>query len=542
MAVNFVPTRLLDLSCDGLVSVISRKHLHLPTKYAALSYCWGEGNHTKLLKGNIETFKRGVGIETLPQTLKDTVQITKALGLQYLWIDALCIIQDDREDWLREAPLMHGVYLGCYLNISATASADTSQGLFRTRPRWWCTPGFTYLGDDPHGIMFSSSRWNPVRHGPLNGRAWTLQERILSPRILHFCETEIFWECHSLRASESSPRGIFQNWTNAERFFDVTSFNSPRNLDDWLELVRNYANRKLTIPEDRLMAISSVARLFMDNCGLKEDDYIVGIWRPHFSRNLLWFRPAPDATPWSTASPIPSWSWASSSGGAAPIGTDLLGLLARESYISLDLFKLLAIERKRNENPFGPTPFASLRLHCFLLPFEVHLAKTQSQQSIDIGRYQRTGSCRIPHDTTIFIGQTKAKGFPDRPWKADSVYYFVPISLCCINYPWQRQLDIALEGLVLEQVDAERALFVRAGVAQISERNYNYSDLEHILAELKIIDGSGMPERKDHEEILSTANLEPYRRSKEYFTSPVFTLTSGRVEGELQRKIDVSTQ
>lgn len=172
----------------------------------------------------------------------------------------------------------------------------------------------------------------------------------------------------------------------------------------------------------------------------------------------------------------------------------------------------------------------------------MHLAKTQSQQSIDIGRYQRTGSCRIPHDTTIFIGQTKAKGFPDRPWKADSVYYFVPISLCCINYPWQRQLDIALEGLVLEQVDAERALFVRAGVAQISERNYNYSDLEHILAELKIIDGSGMPERKDHEEILSTANLEPYRRSKEYFTSPVFTLTSGRVEGELQRKIDVSTQ
>lgn len=103
-------------------------------------------------------------------------------------------------------------------------------------------------------------------------------------------------------------------------------------------------------------------------------------------------------------------------------------------------------------------------------------------------------------------------------------------------------MDIALEGLVLEQVGAKRAQFVRAGVAQISERNGNYSDLEHILAELKIIDGSGMPERKDHEEILSTANLEPYRRSKEYFTSPVFTLTSGRVEGELQRKIDVSTQ
>jgi hypothetical protein len=103
-------------------------------------------------------------------------------------------------------------------------------------------------------------------------------------------------------------------------------------------------------------------------------------------------------------------------------------------------------------------------------------------------------------------------------------------------------LDIALEGLVLEQVGAKRAQFVRAGVAQISERNGNYSDLEHILAELKIIEGSRMPERKGHEEILSSATPEPYRRNKEYFTSPVFTLTRGRVGGELQRKSDDSTE
>jgi hypothetical protein len=92
---------------------------------------------------------------------------------------------------------MHGVYRGCYVNISATVSKDTSQRLFRTRPHWWCIPDYTYLEDTSRGVIFSSSARNPVRFGSLNTRAWVLQERILSPRILHFAEGDLLGMSHS---------------------------------------------------------------------------------------------------------------------------------------------------------------------------------------------------------------------------------------------------------------------------------------------------------------------------------------------------------
>ncbi|TVY64360.1 hypothetical protein LSUE1_G009325 [Lachnellula suecica] len=158
MAFDFYPTRLLDLSSRGLISVVDGAKPHQHTKYAALSYSWGEGNHTKLLRSNYNFFKRGVDVNTLSQTLKDAIRVTKALGLPYLWVDALCIIQDDHEDWSREAPLMHGVYRGSYINISATASADVSEGLFSIRPSWWCTPAYTYIETTSHDILFERNR------------------------------------------------------------------------------------------------------------------------------------------------------------------------------------------------------------------------------------------------------------------------------------------------------------------------------------------------------------------------------------------------
>lgn len=128
------PTRLLDVEETVLESVrlVLSAKAHLTGGYLTLSHCWGEVLCFKLTKDSVQQFMLGIELLQLPQTFQDAVQVTRRLGIRYLWIDALCIIQDDtnKTDWLHEAGLMHKVYSHSFLNIAATGALDTSKGLF----------------------------------------------------------------------------------------------------------------------------------------------------------------------------------------------------------------------------------------------------------------------------------------------------------------------------------------------------------------------------------------------------------------------------
>jgi hypothetical protein len=210
-----MPTRVIDVG-DG-----EAMHLFLRDKgetsqevdYVALSHCWGKlieeqkkewrdttGNKEdwNTTKGNKERRKQGFLITELPQTFQDAIIVTRELGLRYLWIDSLCIIQDDHGDWATESQKMEAVFKNAYCTIAATSAEDSTKG-FLNRPEGKdlqyemvpeCSHGKVYvctsIGNDFDG---------DVMKGILNTRAWVFQERALSRRTIHFTKRQTYWEC-----------------------------------------------------------------------------------------------------------------------------------------------------------------------------------------------------------------------------------------------------------------------------------------------------------------------------------------------------------
>lgn len=132
---KWYPTRLLDLGNptneSRKINVLETANKKLGGHYITLSHCWGNGRHLRLTKENKAALLNE--IPSLPKTFAEAISASRKLGVRYLWIDSLCIIQDDPEDWNREAALMHRVYMNAWCNISAAASQDSSEGLFRER-------------------------------------------------------------------------------------------------------------------------------------------------------------------------------------------------------------------------------------------------------------------------------------------------------------------------------------------------------------------------------------------------------------------------
>ncbi|EEU37272.1 uncharacterized protein NECHADRAFT_8528, partial [Fusarium vanettenii 77-13-4] len=132
-----LPTRLLDiLAGDGGCIKLYETHEDDKDMYIALSHCWGPKglpDEAKTTNATKEDRKRGIRIEDLPKSFQDAITICRALGVRYLWIDSLCIIQQDKDDWEKECSRMRDVYKNSYLTISVARSRESSEGCFSSR-------------------------------------------------------------------------------------------------------------------------------------------------------------------------------------------------------------------------------------------------------------------------------------------------------------------------------------------------------------------------------------------------------------------------
>lgn len=206
------PTRLLDLvrfwSSGDIVLVELERVTHERICYTTLSHCWGVPTSGPLTttRANLASRKERIRFDELPLTFRDAVATTRKLKIPYLWIDSLCIIQDSPSDWEKEAAKMATIYAGSVCTLSALGSVDSNGGFFRVAEK---KRDFVFRYDLNLGSqrirVFPCEPNNWGLAGPLMKRAWTLQERELSNRILHFSEEELFWECKTLRASTDLP-------------------------------------------------------------------------------------------------------------------------------------------------------------------------------------------------------------------------------------------------------------------------------------------------------------------------------------------------
>jgi len=291
---NQMPTRLLAIGGSSL-QLHDMAGTSTPVQYATLSHCWGGKEFLKLLRDNLDSFHLSIPHDELQKTFQDAIFIARYLGFEYLWIDSLCIIQDDKDDWERESTLMIDVYGGSALNIAAVSAENGSVGCFFLRqPRCLVQLPSTRTGAN---IVPTEVKPYPDGHNhrtPLFKRGWVLQERHLPRRTLYLYEKEISWSCRETSCCESGSRvhGIFRTEMIAR--------------DKWTDTVERYSSMALTEASDRLVAIGGLAKVIQEQTG---DGYIAGIWRQDLDLQLLWF--AYDSKRVDEIYRAPTWSWAS---------------------------------------------------------------------------------------------------------------------------------------------------------------------------------------------------------------------------------------
>lgn len=355
-----LPKRLVSVSRE-IPQLIETKALAY-SKYVTLSHCWGNSvDMIKTTKGNLTHRKAGIDWEELPQIFKDAIALTRSIDCQWIWIDSLCIIQDDEIDWEEESIKMAEIYSNSFLNIAATFSPTSFGSCFSSRRcpgdhadnyKDWAVEAVElveYSNDKNAGLQVRVSQSlghdyivHHVRRGrdetaPLLGRAWAFQERILAPRTLHFCTSELIWECNTTLACECTelatvcPRRELHNTRDSLFCKDGTTKTKPNRsaeglkmkfadvcqnraskkeiLDFWLETVSTYSSLSLTKVSDRPYALSGIASRIFDSM---KSDYLAGLWAVDLPRALLWtLVPRSNPRAERISPTAPTWSWMS---------------------------------------------------------------------------------------------------------------------------------------------------------------------------------------------------------------------------------------
>jgi hypothetical protein len=324
------PTRLIHISdnpSQPMIQLIETLETQPSGRYVALSHRWGSARFLQLTQENLKEMKRGIALRDLPKTFRDAIMITRQLGSNYLWIDSVCIVQNSKVDWQREAGRMAEVYQNAYCTISAAGANGANDGLFFERdvssvlPLKAHTDRRTGLGRTRrhHFYFYDNAAWQRFfSDSPLSSRGWILQERILSPRIIHFGRQQLLWECLSHGACESFPLGFPRNMTGrgyknvklGQQLYDDGSIDR----EQWKQWVEDYTRRNLTVEGDKEAAIAGIVEL---HGRLTNDTSTCGLWNKRLLSELLW-RSAYGTGRYSEdiaaarrpkAYRAPSWSW-----------------------------------------------------------------------------------------------------------------------------------------------------------------------------------------------------------------------------------------
>ena len=327
-------------------------------QYITLSHCWGQLDKTpaRTLVDNLARRQSNISFSDLTPTFRDAVKISYQLDIHHLWIDAICIIQDSEADWSAESVKMADIYRNSFLTIAASKGEDSFSGCFNQNSI--SSDRSPYSKSDPdipqptafHTITATGTReasrrdrfvvdittttstsekstvifWDesrgdepsPLESSPLNERGWILQERILSPRTIHFTATQLVWECQQhYRQEDNFQHQHYKRKTKCGiiRKFGDAGF-TRETLDYWYDDVisKDYARRRFTKFSDRLIALAGLATAYQSP---HTGAYIAGSWESSIAVGLAWGhdRLATASSVSLCPSPrrSPTWSWSS---------------------------------------------------------------------------------------------------------------------------------------------------------------------------------------------------------------------------------------
>ena len=474
---KWLPTRLIDLgSLDTTTEPRLVTHLDPSSarqvSYATLSHRWALNSMPILTTLNIGEYKVRLPLEDLPRTFLDAIHIARKLGIKYLWIDSLCIIQDSIEDWQHESVLMAKIYESGVLNLAGTGASLGRDGLYpdsvgsleveegKIKCGWGAaasTGGRSfYLVRE----MFWSSH---VTDSPLNARGWVLQERILSPRTVYFGLDRLYWECRERSACSLKSGCSLSELSWSQRSMERLNRKSPilkhwrqvliqkkaehdnglgtiqELYSPWKSIVVQYSKTSLTKNTDKLVALSGLAKSFQD---ILQDQYIAGLWRKTLLYDLLWEVNDLSGCKRPATYHAPSWSWASID--SSPTGISAPGP-PRYQHESHQIAEIINV----NTNPIGQDPTgqiesASLTIRGIILPFLQQMGESRRFQFDMKHQALRCFVARYDEFNVPTSGLDKI--------------FCLPLA---VDYSWVRL--VSLRGLALRVVDQQRDKYVRIG-------------------------------------------------------------------------------
>lgn len=352
-----MPTPVIDIGpADGSLQPRLRPTGAETGQWATLSHCWGKTVTIKLNSDTLDERLRGISMAEMPQNFRDAIVVTRMLGIRYLWIDSLCILQDSSEDWLQESAKMGEIYKNCLITIAATNAHESAAGFLSNRSAEVAC--LLQVEKDLKIPVYVRPKieWYGSAEiiGPLPRRGWVLQERLLPLRILHFGRQQMMWQCrtkslaegscdtdHALEEQipgiiESTLRTAFHaeisSLANDNADDDVfraeiaqpsssltalpheeicSSFKEPESnnniYEQWYKLVGIYSKLALTNPTDKLAAVAGIAQQVQLRTG---DTYLAGLWKSNIRRGLQWWSNPPSILVRPSTQQAPSWSWA----------------------------------------------------------------------------------------------------------------------------------------------------------------------------------------------------------------------------------------
>lgn len=334
---GFQPTRLIDVRDPMRPRLVTTANFESGEiqPYATLSYVWGPGQSYVLLSDSVAEMHEQLDLSRLPKTIADAIEVARHLGLDYIWIDALCIIQDSPDDKARELPLMADIYRNGAVSVVAAVAASASEGFLREpeSAKFLVQPFDIDLGvadGAPSSLTFGYRDPYKASADPISSRAWTLQERVLAPRLLIFSRTGVMWMCREHFANPSAAPDAGPPYQTSLGFAagagaDGKPVDDDMMRESWMAIRADYTEMDLTYCSDKLPAISALAAEVARRTGWT---YVAGLWLENLFSELHWRcmkaeRPSLSLDDGDSSLQLkppkvreagylaPSWSWAS---------------------------------------------------------------------------------------------------------------------------------------------------------------------------------------------------------------------------------------
>jgi hypothetical protein len=523
-----LPTRVIEVSPPGRQHPRLLESGNLRGVYATLSYCWGKTPFSTLTRSNYGQLVEELDLPALPATIRHAISAARDISIPYLWIDALCIIQDSEEDKVREIAGMKHIYDSSALTIVAASAKSVFDGFLY--PRVYSEPSHTIPVRIRPGI-FGTMSVNELdaacydeRLEPLAKRAWTMQEQLLAQRTLTFTTHTMMWRCHvgtrNFGDSLYFPLDLDAGYNDNDDKYslnldslllseDEAHLQRDKALSCWLRLVTAYSLRAASKERDKLNALAGIAShpSFTRALG---PGYFAGLWRYNLARQLTWrtsnwHRTLAEDDTFVFYRPVkyraPSWSWASLEGGVVHFDFSYDDKDEDVPDVICDIVDCSITPTAPELNPFGEVISAQLRIkavmrwawfdpstsNIFLLPLS---ATVRSKLNVPYNE----NSITIAEALTRHINGFKAK-YPDVDLGEDpgAVYgtdyrnmcgindetgKHDPVMVLCVAITLSKERDDGVDGIILlpSEVESENNIFRRIGFFKRGRNEYFQED------------------------------------------------------------------